>query len=157
MAGVIEKSLWIAAPPDAVFDAYCDPARAVRWLGFSLEFEPREGGRYAVNMELMGLVEGQVLEFDRPSFLHHTCGDVGETRGSHVRITFTEEAGGTRILLSHTGVRQEGADRIWDHHLARLAVVAAGGEPGFDPLLGEFGFSETESSTSANRSAVPTT
>lgn len=132
MTVCIEKSIWIAASPEAVFDAYCSPASALRWLGARLTIEPRVGGPYVVDMGTMGVIDGTILEFERPQLLHHSSGDVGEMRGSLVQLTFAEEAGGTRLMLRHDGVAEEGAERIWDHHLARLGIVAGGGMPGSD-------------------------
>jgi len=140
MTVCIEKSIWIAASPEAVFDAYCSPDSALRWLGARLTIEPRVGGPYAVDMGTMGVVDGTIREIERPHVLHHTSGDVGETSGSLVQLTFAEEAGGTRLMLCHDGVAEGGAERIWDHHLARLAIVAGGGMPG--PDFAQLGWSE---------------
>lgn len=136
----IEKSIWIAASPEAVFDAYCSPDSALRWLGAQLTIAPRLGGPYVVDMGTMGVVDGTIRKIERPHVLHHTSGDVGEAPGSLVQLSLAEEAGGTRLMLRHDGVAEEGAERIWDHHLARLAIVAGGGMPG--PDFAQLGWSE---------------
>jgi len=140
MTFCIEKSIWIAASPVAVFDAYCSPASVLCWLGARLTIEPRAGGPYAVDLGTLGVVDGTILEIERPHVLHHTSGDVGDTPGGRVQLTFVEEAGGTRLTLRHDGVAEKGAERIWDHHLARLAIVAGGGVPG--PDFAQLGWSE---------------
>ncbi len=138
MAGRVDKSFWIAAPRDEVFELYCDGTRAVAWLGMALVLEPFEGGAYRLDMGTAGTVTGEVLEFERPRFVHHTVSDGAGARGSHIRMAFEEEGGGTRLTLSHSGFDDDAgaslAARTWDHHLARLAVTATGGAPGEDPL-----------------------
>ena len=60
---------------------------------------------------------------------------------STVEIELVPEDGGTKLLFTHRDLptREVGASRTaqgWDHYLGRLAVAAAGGDPGPDPWLG---------------------
>ena len=146
MSACVEKSIWIAASPEAVFDLYVDGAQAKAWLGLDMTLEPFEGGRYSLDMELGGIVEGQVLAIDRPNHIHHTVSDMDDASGSEIKLQFAEEGGGTRVRLRHWELATEEsavyAGRTWDHHLARLAVVATGGAPGPDPMLRDFGRSD---------------
>lgn len=58
----------------------------------------------------------------------------GSTR---VTVTLAEEDGGTRLTLRHENLPspqlREGHDVAWKTYLQRLAVRAAGGDPGADP------------------------
>ena len=52
-------------------------------------------------------------------------------------VTLTAERGGTRLDLEHSGLAPEETTKHaagWPHFLARLAIVAAGGDPGPDPF-----------------------
>jgi hypothetical protein len=53
-----------------------------------------------------------------------------------VEYTLHPEGGKTRLRLRHTGLPDDDAVAAhtdgWDHYLARLAVVAAGGDVGPD-------------------------
>jgi len=52
-------------------------------------------------------------------------------------VTLLEEDGGTRLTLRHENLPspqlREGHDVAWNTYLPRLAVRAAGGDPGADP------------------------
>ncbi|MGH3179316.1 MAG: SRPBCC domain-containing protein, partial [Streptosporangiaceae bacterium] len=52
-------------------------------------------------------------------------------------VTLEDDAGGTRLTLRHENLPseslREGHDVAWDTYLPRLAVRAAGGDPGPDP------------------------
>jgi uncharacterized protein (TIGR02453 family) len=53
-------------------------------------------------------------------------------------VTFAADRGGTRVRLRHAGLPPAGLaphDEGWNHYLDRLAVRAAGGDPGPDPAL----------------------
>ncbi|HYG48690.1 MAG TPA: SRPBCC domain-containing protein [Allosphingosinicella sp.] len=51
---------FVPASPDAVYRAFVDPSALIAWLppagmsGHILEFEPREGGRYRIELALEG-------------------------------------------------------------------------------------------------------
>jgi hypothetical protein len=52
-------------------------------------------------------------------------------------VTLQEEDGGTRLTLRHENLPspelRDGHDVAWNTYLPRLAVRAAGGDPGTDP------------------------
>lgn len=55
----------IAAAPGAIYDAFLDPETLMKWLppggmtGRVLEFEPREGGRYCIELTYTGEGKGK--------------------------------------------------------------------------------------------------
>jgi len=54
-----------------------------------------------------------------------------------VEIDLLPERGGTRLRLRHSGLRGDNRTRHqqgWTHYAARLALAAAGRDPGPDPL-----------------------
>jgi uncharacterized protein YndB with AHSA1/START domain len=104
----------IAAPPEAVFDAWIDPAAVGRWLFATpggvmerVEIDARVGGGFTI-VERRGddVAEhyGEYVEIERPrriAFEFWTS--LGEER---TRVTATIEADGegSRITLTHDGV-----------------------------------------------------
>ena len=56
---------------------------------------------------------------------------------TRVTVTLSDEDGGTRLTLRHENLPseslREGHDVAWNTYLPRLAVRAAGGDPGADP------------------------
>jgi hypothetical protein len=53
-----------------------------------------------------------------------------------LRVTFAEHRDKTRVEFEHTGlVPAEAAKHVmgWPHFIERLAIAAAGGDPGLDP------------------------
>lgn len=60
---------------------------------------------------------------------------------SLVEVWFDEDGEGTLVRLKHSGLPSEEMRAAHleghKHYLARLAIAAAGGDPGRDPWLGE--------------------
>jgi uncharacterized protein YndB with AHSA1/START domain len=100
---------------------------------------------------------GRFLEVDRPHLVVFSWGfaddqaaartkhDGGQPGGAaampagstRVTVTLQEEDGGTRLTLRHENLPspelRDGHDVAWNTYLPRLAVRAAGGDPGPDP------------------------
>ena len=72
-------SIWIDAAPDHVFPYFTDPARLTQWLGHAAELDPREGGRFAVDINDR-LVRGRYIEVARPHRVVFSWGDAGSAR-----------------------------------------------------------------------------
>lgn len=101
----------IAAAPEAVFDAWLDPAMLARFMtpapGTTVPramAEPRVGGRFEIVMKI-GETEiphsGRYLEIERPHRLIFTWDSPFSTEGSTVTVALSPEAEGTRITLTH--------------------------------------------------------
>ena len=139
--GVLEVSVHIAATPETVFPYFTDPARYAQWMGNHATLDPVAGGAYRVRMRGGVEAAGEFLEIDPPHRLVFTWGwtrDHAVAPGStRVVVTFEAEDGGTRVLLRHHDLpddEQVGHHRKgWELYLARLAILASGGDPGPDP------------------------
>lgn len=138
----VEREIRINAPAEVVFGYLVDPSKLVRWLGRVVELEPRPGGLFRVDVNGRDVVRGTVVEIVPDRRLVVTWGwEGGGDRippgSSTVVITLEPDGDGTIVRLSHRNLR--GRDREvhaygWQHYLGRLAMAAAGGDPGPDPL-----------------------
>jgi uncharacterized protein YndB with AHSA1/START domain len=125
-------------PPEVVFDAWLDPARAAKFLFatptgemIKADVDPRVGGRFEFvdRRPDMGDVShvGEYLEIDRPRRLVFTFGvpkfDPAMTR---VELDFRPTAGGCEVTLTHTEVLPEWRDQTvegWTMILASLEAA----------------------------------
>jgi uncharacterized protein YndB with AHSA1/START domain len=139
--GVLEVTVHIAARPETVFSYFTDPARYAQWMGGGAVLDPAPGGVYQVSMRDGVQAAGEFVEVEPPRRLVFTWGWThryavapGSTR---VVVTFHEEDGGTRVVLRHydlpTDEQRDQHRTGWAMYLDRLAVRAAGGDPGPDP------------------------
>jgi uncharacterized protein YndB with AHSA1/START domain len=139
--GAVEVSVHIAARPETVFAYFTDPERHVEWMGGLATLEPVPGGTYRVAMRDGVEAVGTFVEVDFPRRVEFTWGWTdrfavapGSTR---VVVTLDEEDGGTRVVLRHYGLPTEELREHhragWDAYLGRLALRAAGRDPGPDP------------------------
>lgn len=141
MSTPLEVSLHIAARPEIVYSYFTDPTRYTQWMGNRAVLEPTPGGTYRVGLRGGIAAAGEFVELDPPHRLVFTWGwtnDPAVPPGStRVEVTFTDEDGGTRVVLRHHGLPDtEHTDHHregWDLYLSRLAIRAAGGDPGPDP------------------------
>jgi uncharacterized protein YndB with AHSA1/START domain len=129
-------SIHIDAEPEFVYGYFTRPEALIRWMGDHAILDPRPGGRFTL---VFGdrTVEGRYVELDPPTRLVITWGRLGSATfppsSSTLEVTLTPEAGGTRVSIVHSGLPVSETPRHalgWQHYFARLAVVAAGGEPG---------------------------
>ena len=126
--GVIEGEIEIAAPAEAVFDAWTDPLQLAAWWGsedtyrtFNWQMDLRTGGKWSCEAKSAaggdtGLVYGVYVEVDRPrrlAFTWNPSWDAGEE--TLVEITFQEIPAGTIVRLVHSGFRDR--DQSRDGHL----------------------------------------
>ncbi len=135
MTHALTKTIWIDAPPEVVFSYLVEADKLARWTGQGAEVDPVPGGVYRLEMGTGGVIAATIVEIEPPRLLFYEVHSHG-TR-NRVEVTIAPEAGGSRIEVSHTGLVDPFgaiAARGWDHHLARLSVIATGGAPGPDPL-----------------------
>jgi uncharacterized protein YndB with AHSA1/START domain len=147
---VYERVLQIDASPETVWEFLVDPEKVARWKGLpATEFEPQQGGGYRIEIIPGHVAKGEFVELERPRRLVYTWGWEPGTDGPHavppgsstVEIELEPEGTGTQLRFIHRGL--PGREQVdshavgWEHYLDRLAVVAAGGDPGRDPWLGE--------------------
>ena len=147
-----------AVPPSVVFGFFTDPDRYVRWMGSEAWLEPVPGGVYRVRMPDGFEAAGRFIRVEPPHLVAFSWGfadDEAAARTKHeggepgsagampagsTRVTVTllaGEDGGTRLMLRHENLPspslREGHEVAWNTYLPRLAVRAAGGDPGADP------------------------
>lgn len=134
---------WIDAAPETVFSFFCDRSRWLSWQGVLAEIDPRPGGAFRMNVRGDGYAAGRFVVLDPYERIVMTWGwendDLGVPPGSStVEVTFAADRGGTLVRLTHAGLPPEALTphaEGWSHYLDRLAVRAAGGDPGPDPAL----------------------
>jgi uncharacterized protein YndB with AHSA1/START domain len=138
----VVREIRIDAAPAAVFEFLTDPAKMVRWMGTEAVLDSRPGGAYGVNITGRERVSGEVIEIVPDRRLVFTWGwedgslpvAPGE---STVEISLEPDGAGTLLRLTHRGLpqRMHRFHRLgWGYALDRLARVAAGQDPGPDPL-----------------------
>jgi uncharacterized protein YndB with AHSA1/START domain len=134
-------SIAIEAPPELVFAHLVSPEGMVAWMGQHAELQPLPGGLFAVDINGI-LVRGEFLEVEPPHRVVMSWGMAGSDDlppgSSRVEITLTATKNGTALDLLHTGLpdtRAQTHAKGWAHYLARLALAAAGSDPGPDSLV----------------------
>jgi uncharacterized protein YndB with AHSA1/START domain len=137
------------------FPYFTDPDRYVRWMGSRAELEPVPGGVFRVEMPDGFAGAGTFTGVAHPRLVTFTWGFADDEAASHtkggekpsggsmpagstrVMVTLQECGGGTRLVLRHENLPSEelraAHDVAWNAYLPRLAVAAAGGDPGPDP------------------------
>jgi uncharacterized protein YndB with AHSA1/START domain len=142
---LVEKRLFIDAPPARIYALLTDAARLVEWMAPVADVDPRPGGALTwthVNGDRVAGVFVELLVDRRIVFTYGwDRADVGIPPGSTtVEIDLLPRDGGTELHLVHRGLAGPMADAHhggWSNYLTRLAAVAEGRDPGPDPLVGE--------------------
>jgi uncharacterized protein YndB with AHSA1/START domain len=139
MTDQYETSVDLPAPVEEVFRYLTDPAAMVRWMGQHATLEPAAGGTFEVDINGVP-VRGRYLEIDPPRRIVVSWGVAGSADlppgTTEVEFTLTPAGGGTRLRLVHRNLPASQAPMHgtgWTHFLDRLAVAAAGADPGPDP------------------------
>ena len=139
MSETFRTSIDIAAAPDRVFDYLVEPALLVCWMGDFARLEARAGGLFAVDINGV-LIRGNFVRVERPHLLEIAWGEAGNEAmppgATRLLFRLSAEGGGTRLDLEHSGLSVAEAKKHaigWPHFVDRLAIAAAGGDPGPDP------------------------
>lgn len=153
---VVEVERRIAARPDTVFAYFTDAERYRRWQGVDAELDHRPGGVFRVTMtgRSRTVARGVFVEVEAPTRLVFTWGWEAAD-GSHdnlpdgmsgvppgsstVEVVLVPDGDDATLLrLRHTGLPTSETATFhtggWDLTLDRLAAVAAGADPGPDPM-----------------------
>ncbi len=149
-ASVVEREIRIEADRVTIFPFFTDPARMVRWLGLGATLDPRPGGVFRVNTFADYFVEGEYVAVEPHSRVVFTWGFENVPAGqsnplppgaSTVVVELVPDGEATLVRLTHRVVASlvDFHSRGWDNYLRRLALVAAGRDPGPDPFLDYLG------------------
>jgi uncharacterized protein YndB with AHSA1/START domain len=131
----------IAARPSDVYAYLTDAVRWARWQGTSAEIEAIPGGLVRLALADGSTAEGRFVELVQDRRVVFTWGWQGSPTvppgSSTVEIELAADGDGTLLRLTHRGLPPE--DLViheigWEHYLPRLAIAAAGGDPGPDSL-----------------------
>lgn len=161
---VVEHEIRVDAKPETVFGFFTDPVRMVEWMGMEATLDPRSGGVFRIafhppdevgefldatyepeparTANPLRVVLGRFLEVDPPRRIAFTWGWEEERyatppQSTEVEVTFTQDGDATVVHLSHRRLPRHVVPLHragWTHYLPRLAVAAAGGDPGPDAL-----------------------
>lgn len=142
-AFVVQREMQIAAPPSTVFAFLTDPQKIVSWMGLEAETELHPGGLYL----LKGL-GGDRKRAARGAFrevvpVHRLAYSFGWEGGEEVppgstliEIDLIDKDSGTLLRMTQSGLPNaaqcESHAKGWEHYVGRLALVAAGRDPGPD-------------------------
>ena len=139
---MVRREIQIAAPPASVFAFLTDPEKILRWMGAEATTEAHPGGLYLVKGVAGGAraARGAFREVVPVHRLAYSFGWEGSEEvppgSSLIEIDLIDRDGGTLLRMAHSGLPNEaqcashGAG--WAHYLGRLAVAAAGRNPGVD-------------------------
>jgi len=137
---VVRRETHIAAPPATVFAFLTDPDKIISWMGTEAITEAQPGGLYLVKGIQNRAARGAFREVVPVHRLAYSFGwEDGEEvppASSLVEIDLVDQDGGTLLRMTHSGLptaaQCAGHDRGWAHYLGRLAIAAAGRDPGPD-------------------------
>ena len=136
---VVRRETHIPAPPAAVFALLTDPEKILRWMGTEAQVEPQPGGLYLVNVTGARFARGafrEVVPVHRLAYSFGWDGSEAVPPGSSlVEIDLIDEAGGTLVRFTHSGLPPSAVPahaKGWAHYLDRLAAVVADLDPGPD-------------------------
>ncbi len=143
---VVTREVRIKASPETIFGFFTDPTKMTRWKGMTASLDAAPGGEFHVEITPRDIAVGKYVEIDPPRRVVFTWGWEGSDDvppgSSTVEITLTPDGEETVVTLVHRDL-PEGAGRAhaegWDHYLPRLAIAAAGGDPGPDTHVGAEG------------------
>lgn len=138
------REIMVDATPETIWPFLTESDRHVEWLGTVAEIDPRPGGIYRVLTAGQHQSAGEYLEVVPMEKVVFTFGWEQDGNpilpgSTTVEITLQPEGDKTRVRLAHRGLPDEAvADHGggWAHYLDRLAVRAAGGDPGPDVMPG---------------------
>lgn len=143
----LEREIAIAASPETVWEFLVDPDKAILWMGDRATFDVRPGGAWSVDVIPGNTASGEFVEIDPPNRLVYSFGwastltDENQVPlgSSTIEIDLVADGDGTLLHFTHRDLPTEKSVEShtvgWEHYLGRLAVVAAGGDPGRDPWL----------------------
>jgi uncharacterized protein YndB with AHSA1/START domain len=137
---VVHRETYIEAPQATVFAFLTDPDKIRSWMGTEANTEIHPGGIYllkGVNGRVARGAFREVVPVHRLAYSFGWDGDEEVPPGSGlVEIDLIDQNGGTLLRMTHSGLPNAaqcaGHARGWAHYFDRLAMAAAGRDPGID-------------------------
>jgi len=135
------REIMIDATPETIWPFLTEPGKHVEWDGTVAEVDPRPGGIYRVLVAGQFQSAGEYVEVVPMQKVVFTFGWEEEGNpippgSTTVEISLHPEGDKTRLRLVHRGLPDDEAvenhGHGWAHYLQRLAMRAAGGDPGPD-------------------------
>jgi uncharacterized protein YndB with AHSA1/START domain len=144
---IVRRETQIAAPPATVFAFLTDPEKILSWMGAEAETEVHPGGLYlvkAVGGRPSRVARGafrEVVPVHRLAYSFGWEGDEAVPPGSSlIEIDLIDRDGGTLLRMTHSGlpdaIQCARHNEGWEHYVGRLAMAAAGRNPGPDRGIG---------------------
>jgi uncharacterized protein YndB with AHSA1/START domain len=143
---LVQREIKIAAAPATVFAFLTDPERILSWMGAEVMAEAHPGGLYLIKGvgDRPRVARGafrEVVPIHRLTYSFGWEGDEEVPPGSSlIEIDLVDRDGGTLLRLTHSGLPSAAQcadhDKGWAHYLGRLAMAAAGRDPGVDRGVG---------------------
>jgi len=141
---VVRRETQIAAPPATVFAFLTDPDKIVSWMGAEAQTELHPGGLFLLKSIHSRTARGAFREVVPVHRLAYSFGWEGSEEvppgSSLIEIDLIDHDGGTWLRMTHSGLPNAAQcaahDKGWAHYVARLAMAAAGQDPGIDRLEG---------------------
>jgi uncharacterized protein YndB with AHSA1/START domain len=137
---VVQREMQIAAPRTSVFAFLTDPEKIVQWMGSEATTEMHPGGLYLLKGVGSATARGAFREVVPVHRLAYSFGWEGNEEvppgSSLIEIDLIEQDGGTLLRMTHSGLPnaevQASHAKGWAHYIGRLALAAAGQDPGPD-------------------------
>ncbi len=131
----LTREVLVKADPSTIFALLIEPGMQ-SWLGTDVEFDPRPGGLYKLNVGGDHPARGEFVEVTPNEKVVFTFGwnepghpiPAGSTK---VAITLLAKGDETLVRLVHSGLPDDAIsdhEEGWEHFLDRLATVAVGGQ-----------------------------
>jgi uncharacterized protein YndB with AHSA1/START domain len=143
---VVRRETQIAAAPATVFAFLIDPEKIISWMGAEAMTEAHPGGLYLIKGvgRSGNNARGTFREVVPVHRLAYSFGWEGREEvppgSSLIEIDLIEKEGGTLLRMTHRDLPNEAQcashAKGWAHYLDRLAIAAAGRDPGPDPGAG---------------------
>jgi uncharacterized protein YndB with AHSA1/START domain len=144
---IVRRETQIAAPPATVFAFLTDPEKILSWMGAEAETEVHPGGLYlvkGVGGRPTRVARGafrEVVPVHRLAYSFGWEGDEAVPPGSSlIEIDLIDRDGGTLLRMTHSGlpdaIQCARHNEGWEHYVGRLAMAAAGRNPGADRGIG---------------------
>jgi uncharacterized protein YndB with AHSA1/START domain len=133
--GVIERQIFINAPPETVFRFLVDPELMAQWIGVLHSLDPRPGGLFQVEVSCGNVARGAYTEVTPARRVAFSWGWDSDDQSlaltppgtSLVEIELEPKDRGTLLRLRHSGLPDVTIpihrDR-WSLYLDRLQVAA---------------------------------